>query len=124
MAVEQKIAFTWEDAPADARRPSAKKGGKYGPYADDLRANPGKTAKFGPFPSTEGARTFANQVEKHRKAGFRSGVWEAQIKDTYVWVTYLGDDDPDDTGVDDIGAEADDDEYDDDETDEAQLADA
>jgi hypothetical protein len=87
----------WEDPPPHARRPGTRKGGKYGPFADRLRANPGKSAKLGPFPTPDGARAFANGVEHGRKAGFKNGVWEAAVHEEWVWVTYIrADDDPTD----------------------------
>jgi hypothetical protein len=81
--------IVWEDPPATARRPGTRKGGKYGAFADQLRQNPGKSAKLGPFPSTESARAFANSVEHGRKAGFKDDVWEAAVDELFVYVKFI-----------------------------------
>lgn len=98
--------IVWEDPPESARRPGTRKGGKYGQFADELRRNPGKSAKLGPFVSGESARAFANSVEHRRKAGFKEGVWEAAVDEVFVYVKYVRDSDPADTATADAETEA------------------
>jgi hypothetical protein len=86
----------WEDPPATAVRPGRRAGGRYGPFAAELRAKPDHSARITDFASTEKARNFAGLVEKGKPRGFEpAGAYVAVWDGTTVWVKYVGTDDED-----------------------------
>lgn len=93
---------TWEDAPDTATRPGRRAGGKFGDFANSLRANPGKTARLADFPTPAAARNIAGQIERGKRKGFEpAGAFEASVSGTVVWVKFVGDVEDGDEATDD-----------------------
>ena len=76
-----------------AEPPSPKGGGKYEPFAAELRANPGRWAKWPhEYPNPTSLGSVRINIMKGRPSPFKTGKWEAVVRSNALYVRFLGDD--------------------------------
>lgn len=89
-AVSPAVEFL-DELPVTARKGGGRKTDKVlVEFADLLKSNPGKWAKYPKDLSKKSAGTAASTINNRKAASFRDGKYEAATRDGVVYVKYVG----------------------------------
>ncbi|NKZ63036.1 hypothetical protein GTG23_02635 [Rhodococcus hoagii] len=84
----QRIEFLDELPARSVKGNNAGRPPKWKWFADELRAHPGRWAKFPDQDGVKGGRTF--QINSGRLAGFTAGEFEASVRQGVLYVRFVG----------------------------------